>query len=436
MTIDILPDVALLKMFDFYMDEDQVEEWQTLVHVCRKWRIVVFGSPRRLNLRLLCTARTPIKEKLDVWPPLPIVVRGDGHGKLGTENIFAAIKYSDRICQLCLLPFPRPQMEIVMAAMQKPFPLLTGLYLQPGNGLASDVPLIDSNLFLGGSAPCLLTVVLYDASFPRLPDLLLSTTQLVRLGISFIPRSGYISPEAMLTCLSVLTKLKRLEIGFRTPESLHDQRRQHPPFPTRILLPVVTRLWLQGTCEYLEVLLAKIDAPLLDNLTISLFRQPIFNTPELIQFIDRTPKLEAHGQVRVVFDPYLDAWATFPQRFGGKFRLEVKCSPPDHLSSLTQVCSSSVPPAFISAVEHLYIVGGALRSMRLEGGVERSPARWLEFLHPFTAVKSLYVSREFTPHVAFALQELVGERVTEVLPTLQTLLLEERHRMRTRLGHH
>ena len=183
MTIDILPDVALLKMFDFYMDEDQVEEWQTLVHVFRKWRIVVFGSPRRLNLRLLCTARTPIKEKLDVWSPLPIVVRGDGHGKWGTENIFAAIKYSDRICQLCLLPFPRPQMEIVMAAMQKPFPLLTGLYLQPGNGLASDVPLIDSNLFLGGSAPCLLTVVLYDASFPRLPDLLLSTTQLVRLSI-------------------------------------------------------------------------------------------------------------------------------------------------------------------------------------------------------------------------------------------------------------
>jgi hypothetical protein len=35
-------------------------------------------------------------------------------------------------------------------------------------------------------------------------------------------------------------------------------------------------------------------------------------------------------------------------------------------------------------------------------------------------VKSLYVSREFTPHIAPALQELVEE-----LPALQTLFLEE-----------
>lgn len=33
-TIDMLPDVALLTVFDFYVD---IEEWQTLVHVCRKW---------------------------------------------------------------------------------------------------------------------------------------------------------------------------------------------------------------------------------------------------------------------------------------------------------------------------------------------------------------------------------------------------------------
>ncbi len=33
-------------------------------HVCQKWRSVVFGSPRRLNLRLLCTKRTPVREML------------------------------------------------------------------------------------------------------------------------------------------------------------------------------------------------------------------------------------------------------------------------------------------------------------------------------------------------------------------------------------
>jgi hypothetical protein len=52
-------------------------------------------------------------------------------------------------------------------------------------------------------------------------------------------------------------------------------------------------------------------------------------------------------------------------------------------------------------------------------------AQWLDLLHPFTAVKNLYLSKEFTRHVAPALQELVGERVVEILPALQGLFLEE-----------
>jgi F-box-like len=40
-TIDILPDDVLLDIFDWYLEEnpgiDELEEWHTLVHVCRKW---------------------------------------------------------------------------------------------------------------------------------------------------------------------------------------------------------------------------------------------------------------------------------------------------------------------------------------------------------------------------------------------------------------
>ena len=55
----------------------EVEGWQLLVHVCRRWRNVVFGSPRRLNLQLRCTHETPVKDKLDVWPSLPLIIKGD-----------------------------------------------------------------------------------------------------------------------------------------------------------------------------------------------------------------------------------------------------------------------------------------------------------------------------------------------------------------------
>ena len=56
------------------VDSKQLEAWFTLVDVCQRWRILVFGSPRRLNLRLLCTIDRPVKRVPDVWPTLPIVV--------------------------------------------------------------------------------------------------------------------------------------------------------------------------------------------------------------------------------------------------------------------------------------------------------------------------------------------------------------------------
>jgi hypothetical protein len=47
------------------------------VHVCRRWRHIVFGSPHRLNLELTCTGRTPTRDRLDIWPALPLNIDVD-----------------------------------------------------------------------------------------------------------------------------------------------------------------------------------------------------------------------------------------------------------------------------------------------------------------------------------------------------------------------
>jgi hypothetical protein len=60
----------------------------------------------------------------------------------------------------------------------------------------------------------------------------------------------------------------------------------------------------------------------------------------------------------------------------------------------------------------------------LEVSIENRPLAWLKLLHPFTAVKNLYLSEEFTPRIVHALQELVGGRTTEVLHALQNIFLE------------
>ncbi|KAI0273170.1 hypothetical protein BGY98DRAFT_125274 [Russula aff. rugulosa BPL654] len=50
---------------------------------------------------------------------------------------------------------------------------------------------------------------------------------------------------------------------------------------------------------------------------------------------------------------------------------------------------------------------------------------WLQLLLPFTAVKNLYLSKEFAPGIAAALHELIEGRITEVLPSLQNIFVEK-----------
>jgi hypothetical protein len=412
MTVDILPDVALLAIFEFYLHKERMEAWQMLVHVCRKWRIIVFGSPRRLGLRLYCDAKTPAREMLDVWPPLPIVIWGYGDEMWGVDSIrlIAILEHSDRINKIDLYDFPTSQLDKVMAAMQRPFPELTHLFLQSRD----ETPPLDPDSFLGGSAPCLRYLWLQYIPFPGLPKLLLSATHLVHLVLWQIPDSGYISPEAMVTALSALTSLetfKMQHLEFESPRS------RLPPPPIRTLLPVLTQLQFEGAVEYLEDLVARLDAPLLNKLEIT-FCLEILDTPHLTQFIGRTPKFKTHNQARVVVH-YLSSrvWVTLPQTFDGKLRLGSPMVHSNwHLSRLMQ----AFPRALLLAVEHLYTLEGD-SGWYVQGDFEIS--RWVELLRPFTAVKGLYICQNLAAHIAPTLKEL-GERVTEVLPALKTLFLE------------
>jgi hypothetical protein len=74
-------------------------------------------------------------------------------------------------------------------------------------------------------------------------------------------------------------------------------------------------------------------------------------------------------------------------------------------------------------VEHLYIFEhDVLPQPRWQDDIESE--HWLELLHPFTAVKNLYISSIFTPRIVPAMRKLVRERATDVLPALETLFLE------------
>ena len=288
---DTLPDDVLLVIFDFYIDGDsqsvtQAEKaWKSLVHVCRRWRSIVFGSPRHLKLRLICTEITPARDMLDIWPALPLVI--DSYYGLSinrVDNVVAVLELSDRVCRIKLADVRCWYLEILLAEMQQPFPELTYMSLHCFGETVRVVP--DS--FLGGSAPRLEYLSLENIPFPGIPKLLLSATHLVYLHLTDIPHSGYIPPEVMVTALCTLTSLSSFSLRFQSSRSCPDQASRRPPPSTRPALPTFRKFWFQGVAEYLEDLAACIDAPRLDALYITFFNDIEFNTPQIMQFISRT----------------------------------------------------------------------------------------------------------------------------------------------------
>jgi hypothetical protein len=101
--------------------------------------------------------------------------------------------------------------------------------------------------------------------------------------------------------------------------------------------------------------------------------------------------------------------------------LEIDCGEFDlQLSSLAQVCSSSFP--LISTLEELEIKEyDYLESSHWKDDMENS--QWTELLDPFAALKNLYLTHGIAERVCGALQELSGERASEVLPALRNLFV-------------
>jgi hypothetical protein len=426
--IDVLHDDILVSMFEFYVTGDgnrntkrAVEAWQALVHVCRRWRCVVFASPRRLNLRLVCTPGTPARESLDAWPALPLIVQGNIYSTPLDDNIVVALGHSDRVCQIDLrcVVIGGLQWDKVLAAMQVPFPALTGLLHNLGYVTTSTIP----DTFLGGSAPCLRSLDMDCIPFPGITNLLLSATHLARLDLSGIPSSGYVSPEAMATCLSGLTSLDNLSISHKFSYSRSHRR----PSPiTRSILPGLTTFQFNGVSEYLDDLVAQIDTPRLDHLFITFLDQMGFDTPHLIQFISRIPKFEEPNEAHFTLDANIDVQLLWASDDHATFHVEILYDDTGETpqpSSIAQVCAMCLPP--LPTVENLRLGVFTEDLSEFDYSEDLENEQWLEVLRQFTAVKNLYLSKESTHSIAVALQEFIGSRITEILPNLQNIFVEE-----------
>ncbi|KAI9443679.1 hypothetical protein F5148DRAFT_1371515 [Russula earlei] len=356
--------------------------------------------------RQVCRREYRCLKMLDVWPALPVVISQPVASWEPSnwiwENLVGALesKHRHRICKINLPRIPTSEWERLATAMRKPFPELTFLRLWVPKNTATSLP----DPFLGGSAPLLRYLWLANCPFPGIPKLLLSSNQLVLLDLWQIPDSGYISPQDLVTALSVLSRLEDLYLGFRSP--LYPARRRPRPL-TRSVLPALRELVFKGVHGYLEDLLAQIEAPLLTTLYVTFFMDIDFVLPQLHRLISQVESFNScdRATVRTSDSAIRFTISRKPNRFP-VLALQIICRELDsQLASLAQ----------------LNITDDASQS---HWKVDIETTQWLELLAPFTAMKNLGLTHQAAPHVCQALEELTGERVIEILPALQNIFLE------------
>ena len=324
------------------------------------------------------------------------------------------MEHRDRVADIRLDSLTRFDFMRFSIAMDCPFSALT--YLSLGSiGSIYDDQFVLPDGFLGGSAPSLRTLVLKKVAFPALPKLLLSTTHLSTLRLSSIPIIGYISPEVMASCLVALPSLHQLGIEFPFQLRFHHTDRSSHGLPlSSRAVPSLTSFHFDGDNNYLEDLLAQIDAPVLQNLSAA-FCNDIVHIPQMLRFIGRTERLGPPIRVVVDFDFRRVLLKFTPSNC---FELAIKCGH-SIVEVLSMICREL--SSHLSCVERLDLYCTPLRLTRQF--VNRG--RWLELLEPFISVMNLYVSAKLWLQVAPALQVLPGKRATKVLPELRTLFLEE-----------
>ena len=436
-TIETLSEDILLNVFRHLLAATP-NIWPILASVCRRWRQIIFASPIGLNLRLNCTHGTPVLKFLDCWPVLPINLKYGGAPNLDPPapeddgNIIAALKQSGRVSSISLTV--TSSLLEKLSAISEPLSELEELILLSQDDMQRSLP----STFLWGSR--LRTLHLTGVAIPSLPSLLLPCQDLVDLQLHEIPNSGYFAPEEFANALSGTPQIRSLILHLLSFPRRRSYLGFPPPPGERIVLAALTHLKYQGTSKYLDVFVARIEAPRLGDIEITLFSQPTMDALQLGQFIQQTEihtsltdgrayvEISAHA-ISISFTKRIIAnffFTAISQNLSPRLRLQISCKQSDwQLSCMAQVCDQISP--FLSHVGVL----GIKAAQPSDEQVDVDGDQWVDLLRSFKfgAAESFWVDGKLTADILCALGP-ANEGNTAILPSLRHVYLEKPIAMR------
>ncbi len=376
----------------------------------------MFASQEALHLRLFCThgMSLAVSRALDCWPTIPISVMYGGSPALDPpgleddDDIVAALKRPDRVRSIHLT-LTRSLLTKV-SSIDSTFSELQELVLLS----LDDVQLTLPSTFRWG--PHLRTLHATRVGIPALPQLLSSSKDLVDIQLQEIPGIGYFSPKSFRNSLSGISRLRSLSLHFLSAVDYVGV--VHPPSGERVLLPALTHLKYCGASEYLDSLVARVDAPLLCNIEITFFDEFLFDVCNLSELIDRMDRTRSCRQAEIVFADH-SVSISLTQPTPTCLKLEVVSEPllRRQLFSLVQICRRF--SAFLWRVEDLSFRD--IRSPTKHDGA----VQWRDLIRLFRGTKWLRVIGNFSTDIVLALHQPSRRGGETFLPAMHKLCIQE-----------
>ena len=433
--INCLPDEILLEVFDSYrqnFDDQQYDKqwrkkyaWFNLVHVCRRWRAVVFASCSRLDLNIVVGPEKPdqIETTLSRYFKLPILVDYSSRpgGRYGPRReitgsvlwrMRAALRERDRVRAISFGGgWP---VDLLFDATNHPFPALESLVLCfPFH----EKPYIPTT-FLRGSDHSdlpLRRLKLYSCSLVSVSGFLLFATALTDLTLN-VPYDtmrfeSSQSQELILACLQGMQSLCSLDLT--TPNHLPGSEFH---YSTPVPLLKLTRFHYSGPGIFLNNLISGLSAPSLQN---GCFRLGTISPVYLSRAIDDVR--EEFRSISVTFD--IDCFRLLSSTQSGElsysnlsFRFNVTYVS-GRSDSITAIFRT--PPTKLAMTEEL-----ALNFSRWQMTMPiLSEDSLREFLRQFRSVRMLRVSPlSFAQRVRLLLQQ---DNREAILPLLEEIELSD-----------
>ncbi|KAH9024449.1 hypothetical protein EDB83DRAFT_2658119 [Lactarius deliciosus] len=343
---------------------------------------VTDGDISYLHLRGLYIFECFYGGSLELSPPTP----------KDEDNIMAALKQSGRLFSI-----------------KRPFSELEDLVLLSRDGVRLTLP----STFRWG--PRLRCLHLTRTAFPALLQLLYSSTNLVDLQLHEVFESWQFPPEALTVALSAMAQLRSLSLHLL---STANHRVLLPQSWGNAVLPFLTHLNFRGISEYLECLVARIDAPRLGDIELAFLNKNI-SFPKLREFIDRIEMHKSHRRARILSSEHAISISFIQPGTPACLKLQLFCKPSnEQLLFMTRVCAR-LCAASLFKVEDLRI-----STTRSSGQGDGDYRGWRDLLNSFTGTKQLHVAGNLSTHIVRALK-LPDSRRETLLPALQKLYIPQ-----------